>query len=901
MLKKVMPFWLRDIQKITLAILLGVFLPVHQAHAFVEWLGKVIIGGIIWIVLVMPVLVGQAAATLAGNLLLTVADPGFITKRYTEISFVKEGFQLCFNLGIIFMVLGLIAIGLAIALRLIKDPKEALIKFILAGLMMPFGGVFAGFMIDFSNVFTKTFFETGAASGVIGGVSLFSAACDSFSAMFAPGAGFLEAITGLIVTLLFLAVYGYYTALVLARFAILFFARFVALWLIIMFSPLVFAFYALSTLPGNIPVFQVFSKLSEYYKKWWQSLFEWCFIGMIGSIFLYIAGITSMSLLGAEEDLVQGGFFTELLGENILPFLIPLIIIHMGYKMTLEWAPASARGIINTVEAGAKMAVMAAGGAVAGLGASAMGSKTAMKAMSKTQAWGAKMSKKKGLGAFGYAVNRASTSLKGIGAGHNKRMKTAAEKRMKKIADIDDGESLANTSIHGTRFNQRQTEINKKAKDKILHGVSKAEYGKDKVKEGDPRYMDLLRTSVGERDTETIIKMFRKDPNLMKSTDPISRQAKEAISGNKAKDNAEKIRISTKKGLGDLTKEQEKGLDDILDVKGSLSEDKNITGKKLNKLGFNDEQKQTILEAKEGIGKGVLKDSVGTVYKRMTPDDISNLDYNTLLNPDVIQGLAKGGSNQSRWAGIKRGGADFMKQLMHSMDPEQKFMMFRSLKQDDMPSPDLMNSKEFIKGMANNGMDNKDLTNKFMRTTDKTGFKELLSHIKNDEVKKTKLFSGLEPATINKLSDNILKSSEMIQGILLNMKGKKNAGLTPFLEHGGPEYASMVNHTIEHTPGLKSTIAVKNPDFFRKQIFTPSSVVAGIRVNKENGEAYRPTDRIEMSKYIAEEQEKHYQNMSGQSQEPPKEKETFREKAEKKAEYNKKMSNIRSRLAKEEK
>ena len=70
--------------------------------------------------------------------------------------------------------------------------------------------------------------------------------------------------------------YNVMTGLVLMLYLFLFLFRVIALWILLILSPLAFACYIL---PNT----------KKYFEMWWQAFVQWCFIGVTAAFFIYLS------------------------------------------------------------------------------------------------------------------------------------------------------------------------------------------------------------------------------------------------------------------------------------------------------------------------------------------------------------------------------------------------------------------------------------------------------------------------------------------------------------------------------------------------------------------------------------------------------------------------------------
>ncbi len=364
----------------------GLTIPLAYAKAatIIDWFFKAIIGGMIYLLGTIWLFVIGGLLSLFSWLLRVVANPNFVTKKYLDISFVREGWLFSFNLAGIFIIIALIAIGVSVALKM-TDAKKALLRFFWSVVWIPLTPVIAGFVIDFSNIFVFTFFSTGAADGIANSLDLVWAWTEIFRGSMAFDVSIIDGVSRLIIGFIILTIFTFQASKVLYHYLSLFFARYVAFWLIIMLAPLAFACNALAELP-DLPYFGFFKKLKMSYLTWWEQLMRWAFFGVFGSMFLYLAGRVSVAFLkGSEKNLfnttdigVSNGLLSISLNPGVLLTLIiglevPIIIMRFGYKLTMDWAPSGADAIIQAanklwedVKSAIKTAAMLAIGAAAG-------------------------------------------------------------------------------------------------------------------------------------------------------------------------------------------------------------------------------------------------------------------------------------------------------------------------------------------------------------------------------------------------------------------------------------------------------------------------------------------------------------------------------------------------------
>ena len=261
-----------------------------------------------------------------------------------NLDFIK-GWTAVRDFSNMFIVLGFVIVGIATTLR-IRDyeAKKLLLPLILVALLINFSGLFCGLIIDASNILAKSLISAagiagGAARGAISGMGMqFYAMAvkfvDTGLGSISEGtdkAGNLEFLkANIMLSFVFLAVAGTFFYM-----AILFTARYVVLAFLFILSPL--AFFC--------KVFP-FSRAQEIWKMWWENFLKWAFIGVGGTMSLWIASVFMKSV-------IAGGKLTV---ENLFIILLFLVI---GFKITTK-SSAMGAGAVMGIAGGAMGLAMGA-------------------------------------------------------------------------------------------------------------------------------------------------------------------------------------------------------------------------------------------------------------------------------------------------------------------------------------------------------------------------------------------------------------------------------------------------------------------------------------------------------------------------------------------------------------
>ncbi len=277
---------------------------------------------------------------------------------------VTFGWTFSRDLANMVFILILIAIAFAYILKLeTLGMKKALPLLIGVAILVNFSQVFVGIIVDISQIIMNTFLDntvlgSGAVFKQIGGVgsNFIDAAKNvvTFSALKQ-----VELIIQVIVIIVFNCVMG----VMLLMYFLLFLVRIIALWVITILAPLAFAMLILP-------------QTKSWWTKWLSNLLSWSFLGVIALFFLFFGFFLLTSIhkynLGEISDVGFGA--TDLL-QSILPYLVTLVFLFIGFQLAISSAPAGAQMVINF---GKKLGGKAA--SAYGLGAArALGRKIAAK------------------------------------------------------------------------------------------------------------------------------------------------------------------------------------------------------------------------------------------------------------------------------------------------------------------------------------------------------------------------------------------------------------------------------------------------------------------------------------------------------------------------------------------
>src|SRR3989344_6105840 len=215
----------------------------------------------------------SAILGIASAILQLAIDPFFIRLPYTTGQIVDTGWIVIRDLANMLIVFFLIIIGLGTALRLGQyEAKKTLPKLIFVALLINFTPVITGFIVDVSNIFMNFFLEGVAGAAILG--SIFTSISSNLSKDVPNFFNPVEA-GGFILKMLLIGIFEIFAAIVFFLFAALFIIRRIAIWILVILSPIAFV---ASVLPGTAGLF----------KMWWSQFFQWSIIGIFAAFFLWL-------------------------------------------------------------------------------------------------------------------------------------------------------------------------------------------------------------------------------------------------------------------------------------------------------------------------------------------------------------------------------------------------------------------------------------------------------------------------------------------------------------------------------------------------------------------------------------------------------------------------------------
>lgn len=432
-------------------IVTGLTLPLRLARAAAWWdvggnIAEGVFGGIVSIFLkvmgifFLPSLfLSSIAAGITGLILGWIISPNFIRWKFTVNPFVDIGLSITQGFANMGFIVFLIVIALATALRIREyQAKKLLPTLIIVALLVNFTPIFCGIFIDASNI-VMDYFLSGV-TGINGFVQfLVSAGQGVWNLLIASGLDPWANVAALMQVIVMIC-FNFFAAFIFILFSALFIMRYIMLWILVILSPIAFVSYIL-------PMTRRGGSLLNW-RRWWKEFISWCTIGIVAAFFLYL-GFTMISLinatLGTPGELVsQPGmdWQGEGLGlmDNILPYLIPLVLLWIVYRELKRTSAMFAQKIMSVPEKATKAIISAAAiAATSGAALAAGGAmKGAMRVMPRAmgrlgtsmQKFGAKRKSKVGgvISGVGGAISKTGETLSAPGEWAKGQARRVAER-----------------------------------------------------------------------------------------------------------------------------------------------------------------------------------------------------------------------------------------------------------------------------------------------------------------------------------------------------------------------------------------------------------------------------------------------------------------------------------------
>jgi len=291
-------------------------------NAMIKW----VISGLIGAVAATLLLITQAFMEFTQILLTWVTSEGFINIKFTSNAFVDIGWNMMRDLTNILIVLGLVVIALATILRISSyQMKKTLPLLLIVALLINFTPMLCGVAIDASNIVMEHFLKAGQFLAQSFGSAFLSGGKELLNSLGSP--------SGMLATGLLLVGTSMFSGIVFLLYAFLFLFRYVALWMLVIVSPLALFCY-------------IFPATKKIWNMWLSQFIQWCFIGIPAAFTIYLANEMTRLMLDGE-----------LLGEmssmgKIMGYIVPVTFLVAGFFVSLQTGAMGASAITARAKKG---------------------------------------------------------------------------------------------------------------------------------------------------------------------------------------------------------------------------------------------------------------------------------------------------------------------------------------------------------------------------------------------------------------------------------------------------------------------------------------------------------------------------------------------------------------------
>lgn len=334
--------------KIYLSIILGIIflsaIPLYhtQANILVNAIQSTSLN-LVKLIFQLIVWVTSWVFKLAIGLLSWVISKDFMPFGYIFNPVTDVGLSITRSFVNLILVVILVYVAISIALRLNEaQSKKLFINLVILALLVNFAPLVVGVVVDAANIITN-FFLSGITD-----LSNFAATLEGFSNnaaaqmdRFRTQKDFSGAMSGIIGQGIGIILFNIIAAILFVLFFCLFLFRYVAIWVIVILSPLAVLCYILP-------------QTKKLFEQWKNSLITWAFISIPVSFFLYL-GLRILEILpsqmrDAQLDLVGTDAGVARFFGGLLPYGVVLVFLFIGFMLSLQISAPGTSGFQKKYE-----------------------------------------------------------------------------------------------------------------------------------------------------------------------------------------------------------------------------------------------------------------------------------------------------------------------------------------------------------------------------------------------------------------------------------------------------------------------------------------------------------------------------------------------------------------------
>ncbi len=278
------------------------------------------------------------ALNWANVFLLWAADPGLISVGLKDNELVQNGWIIVRDFVNLFFILILVAIGIGTSLRLKGyEIQKILPRLLLVAVLVNFTPMIVGVIVDASNVVMDFFFSAGGIgfeSTVLSSESLTDSILDKLGrAITNP-----HLMGNVLFESLLLMLFNFTGTFVLFTMAMLFIVRHLAIWVLVILSPLAFFCFILP-------------RTQRIWNMWWNQLLKWSFVGIGASFFLYLAQMMiEINVLKSAPPANAMGVEVGL--TSLMMHIFPLALLSISLFVINSTSAMGASSFINLAKKG---------------------------------------------------------------------------------------------------------------------------------------------------------------------------------------------------------------------------------------------------------------------------------------------------------------------------------------------------------------------------------------------------------------------------------------------------------------------------------------------------------------------------------------------------------------------
>ncbi len=257
---------------------------------------------------------------LGPMLLSFVLSDSFVNQSGSDSPVVQQGWGIVRNIANIALVIGLVVIAINIILGNEEgQAKKTLVNFVIVALLINFTPLLCGFLIDGADIIAKSFMQGELDPNLNNQIGVLK------ESLAGSGQSIFSTIGGLVAVFIFTII----SLVIYALYALLFVARVVILWILIIVSPVALA----TRVFPRSNVLKKFFPSVLYWDDWLEMFVQWTVIIIPASLFIFLGNkaVAAVRLPPQEEmDLIP------FIIQSMFNFLIPLALLLAGFFVTIS-------------------------------------------------------------------------------------------------------------------------------------------------------------------------------------------------------------------------------------------------------------------------------------------------------------------------------------------------------------------------------------------------------------------------------------------------------------------------------------------------------------------------------------------------------------------------------------